>query len=352
MISVTISRQTLCLCPLSQSSPDVDVDILVIRSSPKDADKMTLQVAYNVEALIDMLFKLEDKIPAIVSTFKTFIDNNLYTSSNNMMEWKDTIVKRINEAHGAAINYDVQLSQLSIFFRNFIVEFQRNVQVFLDAARKVLRETQFKLPGSEEMTTLPVVLKELTSSIASVLRNTLQVIYDNVESYYNPFVDTFSTVELRLPIGDVKTVGQVIDQVRAAIKSIFDQIVDFVNNMESLDTMLLKMGETLKAVVDTTQEFVDSINSDFLNAVFVDVNYVYRSCVTVLKDITDLMSEMSKEEVVSSISVNIVRSCIYVVDRINTAVKGALQQVTDDVQSYLKASDGNLELELHFPFQQ
>uniref|UniRef100_A0A3B4BLQ4 Vitellogenin domain-containing protein n=1 Tax=Periophthalmus magnuspinnatus TaxID=409849 RepID=A0A3B4BLQ4_9GOBI len=299
------------------SSPDADVDILVLRSTPKDSDRMILQVAYNMEAPKAMLSEFKAKIPAVLSSLKSFIDNNLLTS--NVLEWRDTIVARINEAYNAAINYDVQLSQLSIFFRNFIVEFQKNVQAFLDAAIKVLRETQFRLPGSEEMTTLPVVLKDLTTSIANVLRTTIQVVYDSMEYYYNAFVDTFSTVELRMPIGDVMTVGQIIDNVKTTGKGIFDQMVDFVNNMESLDTMLVKISETLKAVVDKTQEFVDSIKSDYLDALLANVNAAYRWVVTAVKDIADRVSTLDMEQL---------------------------------NPRYVKASDGRLEVELPFPLLQ
>uniref|UniRef100_A0A8C6TY30 Apolipoprotein Bb, tandem duplicate 2 n=1 Tax=Neogobius melanostomus TaxID=47308 RepID=A0A8C6TY30_9GOBI len=331
------------------SSPDADIDILVLRSSPKDNDRMTFQVAYNMEAPKAMLSEFKAKIPAVMSSLKAFADNNLMTS--NVLEWRDTIVTRIGEIYDAAINYDVQLSQLSILFRNSIVEFQKNVQTFLDAAIKVLRETQFRLPGSDEMTTLPVVLKELTSSIAKALRITIQIVYDTLEYYYNAFVDTFSTVELRMPIGDVMTVGQINDNVKVFVKSIFDQIVDFVNNMESLDTMLVKIGETLKAVVDKTQEFVDSIKSDYLDDVLVNVNEVTRWAVTTVKDMVEWVSSLNMEQL-NEVFEFVVDMSIYVVDQFNVTVNSALQQVSVEAQRYVKASDGTLEVELPFPFLQ
>ncbi|CAB1436781.1 unnamed protein product [Pleuronectes platessa] len=93
------------------SAPEDDVDILAIRSSPKDADKMTLQIAYNMEA-------------------------PKYQITTKMSDLKDSVLNRINEAYAAAINYDDQMSQLSIFYRNTIVEYQKSVQVLLDAVIK------------------------------------------------------------------------------------------------------------------------------------------------------------------------------------------------------------------------
>ncbi|CAB1445172.1 unnamed protein product [Pleuronectes platessa] len=92
-----------------RSAPEDDVDILAIRSSPKDADKMTLQISYNMEAP------------------KMFADK--YQITTKMSDLKDSVLNRINEAYAAAINYDDQMSQLSIFYRNTIVEYQKSVQV-------------------------------------------------------------------------------------------------------------------------------------------------------------------------------------------------------------------------------
>ena len=331
------------------SAPDVDVDILVIRSSSKDADKMNLQIAYNMEAPKVMLSELKTKIPSIISTFTSFA--NKYQITRNIEDLKDAVVTRVSEAYNAAINYDIQMTQQSIFFRNIIVQYQKTVQVFLDAVIKVLRETKFKLPGSDEMTTLPEVLKKLTSSIAAMLDTTIQRIYENMEVYYNAFVEKISSVKLRMPVGDAITGSQIFDQVKTGLKNIFDELVDFVKNMESLDTMLVKIGETLKAVVEKSQEFVDSVKSDYLDAVFLNINVVYRDLITAMKNVVDSISALDMESF-SNVFEVIMDRFIYVVDQFNGIVYGVLQQASEEAQIYMKVSDGRLEIDLPFPLQQ
>ncbi|XP_074472134.1 apolipoprotein Bb, tandem duplicate 1 [Sebastes fasciatus] len=330
------------------SAPEVDVDILVIRSSSKDADKLNLQIAYNMEAPKVMLSQLKTRLPSIISTFTMFADK--YQITSNMGELKNSVVNRISEAYNAAINYDTQMSQLSIFFRNIIVQYQKTVQVFLDAVVKVMRETQFKLPGSDEMTTLPEALKKLTSSIAAMLDVTLQAIYDNMEVYYNTFVEMISSVKLRMPVGDAITGGQILDQVKSAYKSIFDELVDFVKKMESLDTMLEKIGETLKAIVEKSQEFVDSVKSDYLDAVFININVLYVNLVTVLKNVVDQISALNMEQLNNSFQY-IIDMFIYVVEQFNNTVYGFLQQASLEAQANLKVSEGRLEIDLPLSFQ-
>lgn len=296
-----------------------------------------------------MLSELKTRLPSIVSTFTMFADK--YQITRNMEALKISAVNQINEAYNAAINYDVQMSQLSIFFRNIIVQYQKTVQVFLDAAIKVLIETQFKLPGSDEMTTLPEVLKGLTSSIAAMLDMAIQNIYENMEVYYNSFVEKISSVKLRMPIGDVITGNQIFDQVKTAFKKIFDELVNFVKNMESLDTMLVKMGETLKAVVEKSQEFVDSVKSDYLDAVFVNINVLYRNLITVIKKVVDVIAALNMEQLNNTFEY-IMDMFIYVVDQFNNTVYGFLQQASEEAQVYMKVNEGRLEIDLPFPFQQ
>lgn len=322
--------------------------MLVIKSSPKDADKMALQIAYNMEVPTVMLSELKTRLPSIISTFTMFADK--YQITSYVEELKNSVVDRVSEAYNAAIDYDAQMSQLSIFFRNIIVQYQKTVQVFLDAVVKVLRETQFKLPGSDEMTTLPEVLKQLTSSIAAMLETTIQSISENMEAYYDSFVEKISSVKLRMPVGDAITGNQILDQIKATLRNIFDELVDFVKNMESLDTMLVKIGETLKAVVDKSQEFVDSLKSDYLDAVFMNINMFYLNFITAIKNVVDKYSAFSMEEF-NSVFENVLNYIIYVVDEFNKILNGFLQQASEDTQAYVKIREGKLEIDLPFTFQ-
>ncbi|KAG8011368.1 hypothetical protein GBF38_006125 [Nibea albiflora] len=330
------------------SAPEVDVDMLTIRSSSKDADKITLQVMYNMEAPKVMLSELKMKLLSIISTFKMFAEKYMIPMN---MEALDNVFNRFNEAYNAAINYDVQMSQLSVFFRNIFVQCQKTVQVFLDTAVKVLRETQFKLPRSDEMTTLPEVLKKVTSSIAYVLDTTIKIIYENMEDYYISFVEKFSSVKFRMPIGDAITGGQIIDQVKTTFRTIFNELVDFVKKMERLDTMLVKMGETMEAVVMKSQEFIDSVQSDYLDTVFFYINTMYRNLITVIKNVVDQVSGLTQEQVVNAFEY-IVDMSVYALEQFNKTVYSFLDKASEEAQAYVKVSGGKLEIDLPFPFQQ
>ncbi|KAG7239694.1 hypothetical protein INR49_028630 [Caranx melampygus] len=331
------------------SVPDVDFDIMVIRSSPRDDNKMNLQLFYNMEAPKVILTELKMRIPSIMFSFTTFADK--YQITRNMEEIKNAVVTRVTDVYNAAINYDDQMSQLSIFFRNIIVEYQKTVQAILDVVIKVLRETQFQLPMSDQMTTLPEVLKKLTSSIAATLDSIANVIYENMEVYYSAFVQKISSMKLRMPIGEAINGVQILEQFKMGFRRVLDEVTDFVKNMESIDTMLVKIGETLKAIVEKSQEFVDSVRSDYLDAVFIKINTFYVELVKVIKNVIVEISALRMEQLSSAFE-NMMDIFINVVDQFNNSVYGYLQQASQEASAYVKLNQGVIELELPFHLQQ
>lgn len=332
-----------------QSAPEVDIDMLVIRSLLKDDDKMNVQISYNMEVPRAVLSELQTKRALIFSKVSMLADK--YQITRRMEALKTVVANRINEAYQAVINYDASMSQLSIFFRNIIVQSQKTIQVFLDAFIRVLRETQFKVPGSDEMTTLPVVLHRLTSTFAAALETTIQKIFENTEVYYNMMVEKLSRVELSMPVGDIVSLNQFFDQVKMLVKKVVDEVVDFVKNMESIDTMVLKIGETLEAVVEKSQEFVDIVRSDYMDAVFVHFNVFYSDFITMARDAADMITNMNMDDISNTFDYVIGRFML-VVEQFNGVVYGFLGQVSDEVQAYIRVNNGMLEIDLPLTFQQ
>merc|ERR1712168_875220 len=98
----------------------------------------------------------------------------------------------------------------------------------------------------------------------------------NAELTFNAMVDMLSNIQVTMPIGDVMSGAQMIDRLRDTVKGYLNQVVDLVKNMESLDMILEKLGETLKVIVDKAQEFVDSsLKSDTLDAIAIYINAFY-----------------------------------------------------------------------------
>ncbi|KAJ3607018.1 hypothetical protein NHX12_026533 [Muraenolepis orangiensis] len=343
-----LSQMSARLYSRYTSAPEDDVDVLVIRISPKADDKMSLQVAYNMEAPSDMLVGLKERLPLITSAFTGFAAKYQITMlAENLMNSMYTIV---GDTYEFAVNYDMEMSQLSVFFRNVMALYQKTVLVYLDAAVKVLRETKFKLPTTEEMTTLPEVLETLTRSIAAMLEKVMQIINKEAEVYLNSLAETISDVTFLYKNGEAITGAQIINLVQTSFKSASDVVVDFVKNMESLDMMIERIRETTQAVGTKTQEFVDTIKSDYLDDVLVNVNFLYRELFTVMKDLAVYMAVISMESFNSAIEY-LMEMMINLTSQFQSSVSAFLQQASEETKVYMRVSNGRLELDVPVPFK-
>lgn len=323
--------------------------MLGIRSTVNDADSMRLQIAYNMEVPRTILLELKRRMPFILSAVTLFAEK--YQVTRLVEESKMAAVTCISEVYNTLVNYELQMSQLSIFFRNTVIQYQKAVQAFIDAVTKLLRETKFKLPGSDKLTTVPEVFREVTSGIAVVLEKIIQNIYGNIQFCYNAFVEMIINVNLRIPVGDAVASNQFLVVVKKDIAIVFEKLVDFVKKMDSLDIILEKLGETLKHVVEKTQEFVDLIEWEYLDVALVNINIQYHHFIIILKDAVGQVAVLNMEDVTIACEY-IIDVLVYVTEQFNNVVYGFLQQTSEEVQAYMTISDGKLLMDVPFSFLQ
>merc|ERR1712002_186542 len=327
------------------SDPGKDVDIVTIRASAKDADKINLKLVFNMNAPDIMLSGLQERVPAITTCFSNFAEK--YQLFRYAAQLKIIIIDYIEEAHNIANNHSPHLSQVSILFRNTVVQYQRTVQVFLDAAIKVLRETQIKLPGSEEMTSLAEVVNKLTIGISTTVQNVIHVVAVNVEYSFNVVLGMISKIHVTMHVGDVMAGAKIIDQIRDRVKMMPNPVVDHLKHIESIDMFLEKLGDTLKFFVDKTQDFVDNtLNSDVLDAIAVYINAFYDKQVNLMKTFTKCANTAVDIETINNTINYILDSVRSVVNQFNYTVTDCLQQAPARYRSYVKVNGKRLEINL------
>ncbi|XP_074472222.1 apolipoprotein B-100-like [Sebastes fasciatus] len=327
------------------SEPGKDVDIFAIRASAKDANKMNLNMVFNMEAPDILLSGLQERLPAITSCLSSFAEK--YQLFKHAAQLKDIIIYYIEEAHNIANNHAPHLSQVSILFRNTVVQYQKTFQVLLDNAIKVLRETQVKLPGSDEMTPLIEVLNKLTISITTMLQKAMQLVAVNVEDFFSAVFGMIRKIQVTMPIGDVMAGAKVIDKIKESVKTTSTSVVDHLKQIESLDMFLVKLGDALKFLVDKTQDFVDNtLKSDVLDAIGVYINALYDKQVNLMKSLTNYAS--------TAVDIGSINGAInYILDVFRSVVNTFYYTVTDYLQqapaqyrSYIKVKGRKLEISL------
>ncbi|XP_029281700.1 apolipoprotein B-100-like [Cottoperca gobio] len=328
------------------SDPEKDVDVITIRASAKDADKMNLKMVINMEVPDIMISGLKERVPAITSCLSGFAEK--YQLFKYAAQLKNNIIYYTDEAHNIANNHAPDLSQVSILFRNTVAQYQKTVQVFLDDIIKVLRETQVKLPGSEEMTPLIEVLNKLTTSITTMLEKTMHIVADNVEYVFSAMFGIIRKIQVTMPIGDVMAGAKIIDKIKDWVKTMPNPIVDHLKHLESLDMFLEKLGDTLKFFVDKAQDFVDNtLKSDALDAIAVYINAFYEKHVNFMKTITKYANTALDIGSINDTINYILDVFKSVVNQFYYTVTDYLQQAPAQYRSYVKVKGRKLEINLY-----
>ncbi|XP_039982146.1 apolipoprotein Bb, tandem duplicate 1 [Xiphias gladius] len=324
------------------SDPGKDIDIFTIRASAKDADKMNLKMFINMDAPDIGLSRLQEKVPAITSCLSSFAEK--YQLFRHAAQLENIIIYYTEEAHNIANNHAPHMNQVSILFRNTVVQYQKTVQVFLDEAIKVLRETQVKLPGSDKMTTLIEVLNRLTTSINTMLQKAMHLVTLNVKYAFNVMLGMASKIQVTMPTGDVMDGAKIIEQIRDRMKTMSNPVVDLLKDLESLDMFLEKLGDTLKFIVDKAQDFVDNtLKSDVLDAIAVYINALYDKHVSLMKTITKYANTTESINSMINDILDIFRS---IANQFKYSVTDYLHQAPAQYRSYVKVKGAKLEINL------
>uniref|UniRef100_A0AAR2JHL4 Vitellogenin domain-containing protein n=1 Tax=Pygocentrus nattereri TaxID=42514 RepID=A0AAR2JHL4_PYGNA len=326
------------------SALENDIDIFTAKVDATGDEKISVQATYNLEAPKEMILGLQARLPFITSSITNFGEK--YGICSAVEGLKTTIVSALTEVFTAASSHAPELSQLSILFRNVVVQYQKAIQNILNAAARFLRETQIKLPGMEE-TTLPEICKKIKSNVVKVVQEIITAISDNFEAYFAPIIKTIGTVELILPSGGIMTGDQIYVSVRTLLRDCLTRTAKIVEQLESLDMILDKLGDTLQEVVEKAQEIVDNIRSEVIDAVALYFNIYYTSFVTLVKGLIEKVDALLTIDQLNAIVEKCMESVLLFLNELKRVVSDILPAESG---ALIRVQDGRLELELPFPF--
>ncbi|XP_069371734.1 apolipoprotein B-100-like [Paralichthys olivaceus] len=326
------------------SDPGKDVELFTIRASIKDADKMNLKMLVNMDAPDIMLRGLQEKLPAITSCLSNFAEK--YQLFSHAAQLKNNIIYYTEEAHNIA-DHAPHMSQVSILFRNTVAQYQKTIQIFLDATIRVLRETRVRLPGSDKVTTVLEVLNNLNDKITTMLERAMHLVAVNVEYASDVMIGMVSKIQVTMPIRDVMAGAKILEQLRDRMKTMSNPIVDLLKHFQNIDIVLEKLGDTLKYVVVRAQDFVDnSLKSDVLDTIAVYINALYEKHVTLMKTITKYANTAVSTESVNNMVDYFLDILISVVNQFKSTVTDYLQDAPAQYKTYVKVKGRRLEINL------
>ncbi|XP_058235125.1 apolipoprotein Bb, tandem duplicate 1 isoform X2 [Hemibagrus wyckioides] len=321
----------------SQYASAPENDILKVNIAADRNEKIHFQADCNLQAPKEMILGLKSRLPAITSAISKFAEKYGILDAINGL--KTTLFSALNEAFTISYNHSPDLGQLSILFRNVIVQYSKAIQQLLDAAVTFLRETQIKLPGMEE-TTLPEIFQQIKSSIAAVYEKVIDAITVNLKAH----LSTVKTIRIVLPDGEILTGDEILGYMEHALT----QSVDMISQLDSLDVIFEKLGQALQVIVDMAQMYIDFIQSDFLDNIAAEINTFYTENIRLVKIQIETLNNFTIDKLNSFLNV-FMELALFIVEEFRKNVSTVFPT---DSERFVNVHNGRLKMDISFPLYQ
>nr|XP_023690467.1 apolipoprotein B-100 [Paramormyrops kingsleyae] len=394
------------------SAPEKDMDILSIKATLKNSEKLNLQTTWNTQVTYDILGGLRHRVPAITSSLYNFankyhnahfgmdlnraslklkntvsssiekayqeIPRNLDTLRNEIEKIRDqskVIYKRAVDSIPAE-DFQKVSDDLTRFIRQLLQQYQKNVKLMLDAVMKFLSKTKFQLPGIKEKLTGEELFQRASRSIARVIEQSNQMIYSFIESNAGAFISHVNNIEFIVPSTNYIISGRnIVENVKYAMKNMQNNIMDMVRTLENirLEDILEKLKTFLQLCIQKVDDAVASLKTQGLDELSASLNSIISEARNVqfmqsfgaqfeeFKKVAEghkNKAKMTIQEVYSEVNMERLNTKLQLwIDDVRSNLNVSfnkliqlLQDVSKSVQRYMRASNRKADIDIPLPF--
>ncbi|KAF6723984.1 Apolipoprotein B-100 [Oryzias melastigma] len=361
-----------------------DVDIVGLKVSVMDSNKLNLQATWNMEMPYEMMLGLKKQVAPAMSVLSDAgvraynkVSKQFRGLKNSLEKVKKQGKVLFNRAVESIMASDISEVMTTAADRTIVIlkEYQKKVKLFLNAVVKFLRETKFQIPGYEQKLSGLQVYKEFSAFVADVSEEAVQKIPGYFATMFGDVLDEFQAIQFVFPGSDRIISGkELLDDLLLALREIQDQIIIAVRKLGdiSLEDILKKLYASVQFTVahserflqslrslsaENLSKFFDEVISDAMNSqIFADVaeqlREIHRIILEYLTAVSDkiysIVEDVSTEQLRSDIQSWIDLS----VKRLNSFhnnVIRALKETTKSVKSYVKVTDRQIDVDIPLP---
>uniref|UniRef100_A0AAX7VP99 Vitellogenin domain-containing protein n=1 Tax=Astatotilapia calliptera TaxID=8154 RepID=A0AAX7VP99_ASTCA len=284
------------------SEPSTDIDILGLKMSVINSEKLNLQTTWNMEIPYEMMLGAKKQVPAVMEI---------------------VAINSLESVKSCKIVTTVTDNTVLI-----LENYQKKVEKFLDAVVKFLRATRFQIPGYKEKLSGLEVYQKCTAFVADVSEEAIHKIPEYLSSMFATALDYFQATEFTFPGSNRIVSGkEILDDMLVALKKIQDQVVvtvrkfrdirleDIVKKLSAIMQFTIQQSEkllqTLKSQnLETLSDFVstaynDAMNSPVMAGVIKPVEEVCRVVMEYLKAVTaklqNILADISSKQLTADI---------------------------------------------------
>ncbi|XP_077567723.1 apolipoprotein B-100-like [Stigmatopora nigra] len=355
------------------TDPETDIDILALKMSVINSEKMNIQTSWNTEMPYEAMLKLKNNVPDVVQTLTspavmTYDQVYRYAKSHggSLQEMRNQGKVLLNKAvdNIASINPSDMLTSTKDQSVIFARKYQRKVLIFLEAVFKCLRDSTFLIPGySQRLSGLEIYQKcttfidEVKHKISTFALSRLRVAIESFEATEFTFPGSGFTMSGKEMMNDMfKTLGKLSNQIGAKVREVGgDKMKDFKRDLSAIFRRLFKIlgcddVEKLPSlVIDLYQ---DAINSHTFTSIVKQIETAHHIISEYLKTVANNLQNILSDFSTEQFDADIQSSIDLMLKRVNAFQNKAvtvLKEKSKMVEPFVKVGDRHVELNIPFP---
>lgn len=350
----------------------------------RNSEMLNIQTTWNMEMPYEVMLGLKKQVPTvmrIVSEPAIWAYNEICRHSNVLRASTEQarvkaeeVFKRAIENVAAVIPSD---AMIAITDKTIVVlkEYQKKLEIVLDAVVKFLRETKFQVPGYEQKLSGLEIYQKVTSFVADVSEEAVQKIPQYFASMFTIVLDYLQAIEFTLPGSNYIVRGrEILDDLFVALRKIQNQVIVTVRDLGNIkvEDVTKKFKAFMQFTIKQSENFVqilkyenleklstfvinmynDFINSPILGDVAKQVGKVCRIVMEYLKTVRakvqNILNDMSNEQLQADIQSWTDQLVKHVNSFHNNVIK-TFKEKSKNVKQFVRVSDRQMEIDIPLP---
>lgn len=368
-----------------QSEPTTDIDILSVKMSVVNSEKLNLQTTWNTEMPYEVMLGLKKQVPIVMEmvsdpAVRTY--NEIYRHAKRLegsyekaRNQGKVIFKRAVDKL-AAVNPSNVLTTVTDKTILILKEYQKKVEIVLDAVVKFLRETKFQIPGYGERMSGLEVYQKYSAFVADVSEEAVQKIPEYFAYTFTSVLDYFQAIEFTLPGSNYVVSGrEILDDLFVALRKIQEQVIVSVRKLGDiqLEDIINKFYAVIQFTTEQSEKFLQTLKSQNVEKLSTFVTDVYNDAINsrVLADVTKQVEEASRividylkvvqaklQNILADMSIEQLQADIQswidlLVKRVNAFqnnVIKTLKEKSKTVEPFVRVGDRQIDVDIPLPF--
>ncbi|TMS12086.1 Apolipoprotein B-100 [Larimichthys crocea] len=363
------------------SEPTTDIDIVGLKMSVMNSEKLNLQATWNMEMPYEMMLGLKKEVPRVVNVAReaSLVIYGLALTAENIYEKASVqgkmMFKRAVDNLPAVYPYSV-LATITDETTVILKGYQKKVEIIFNAVVKFLRDTTFQIPGYERRMSGLEIYQESSAFVVAVFEEAVEKIPEYFSSMFTAVLDYFNAIEFTLPGSNHIVRGrEILDDLLEALRKIQNQVIVTVRKLGDikLEDIISKLSAFVQFTFEQSEKLLQTIKSQDVERLTSFVNDVYNDAINsrILADITKQVKAVQRivitylksvqaklETIFASMSTEQLQADIQswinvMVKRVNAYhnnVIKTLKEKSKAVQPFVRVGDRQMEVDIPFPF--